>query len=79
MEPLQTTCGDMSFTSPPGLTVIVNVRAVPGHECPLYEYPGVTVIVACTGEVPAFTALNDDISPVPDEASPMDVRLFVHV
>ena len=63
-----------SLTCPLGLTVIVNVWAVPGH--PSNE--GVTVIVAVTGAVPVFVAVKEGILPVPLAPRPMLVLLFDH-
>ena len=40
---------------------------------------GVTVIVAVTAAEPPLKAANDAISPVPVEASPIVVLLFVQV
>ena len=54
---------------------MVNVCAVPVHEPKV----GVTVIVAVTGEVPSFNAVNDAILPVPLAARPIDVVLFVQL
>ena len=50
-----------------GLTVIVNVLAVPEH--PLAT--GVTTILAIMGVVPLLTAVNEAIVPVPLAASPI--------
>ena len=58
-----------------GLTVIVNVRGVPTQ--PLAD--GVTVIVATTGAVPVFVAVNDVILPLPEAANPIVGSLFVQV
>ena len=54
---------------------MVNVLAVPVHPA----VTGVTVIVAVTGVVPVFTALNEGIFPVPDAPSPIAVLLFVQL
>ena len=40
---------------------------------------GVTVIVAVTGALVAFVAVNDAISPVPFAANPIDGVLFVQL
>jgi len=40
---------------------------------------GVTVIVAVKGDVPAFVAIKDGISPVPLAANPIDVLLFAQL
>ena len=56
-----------------GFTVIVNVSGVPGQVLAV----GVTVMVAVTGTVPVFTALNEAIFPLPLAAKPMEGALFV--
>ena len=58
-----------------GFTVIENVLAVPAH--PLAD--GVTVIVAVTGALVEFVAVNAEMLPVPLAARPMDVVLFVQL
>ena len=58
-----------------GFTVMVNVIVAPVH--PLAD--GVTVIVATTGVVPAFVAVNEGIFPDPVAARPMDASLLVQV
>jgi hypothetical protein len=75
LEPLQITWFDTAFTVGVGLTVIVKVRGVPLHPLAL----GVTVIVATTGVVPVFTAVNEAISPVPLAARPIDGVLLVQL
>ena len=40
---------------------------------------GVTVMVAVTGAVPAFVAVNEGILPVPLAARPMEGVLFVQL
>jgi len=72
-EPLHKVCGVMSFTVGIGFTVIVNVSGVPAH--PLAE--GVTVMVAITGVVPVFVAVNEFMLPFPLAANPMDGVLLV--
>ena len=62
-----------------GFTVIVNVIGVPVQVTPPLVYDGVTVIVATTGVVPVFTAVNDAMLPVPLAARPIDVVLFVQL
>jgi hypothetical protein len=57
-----------------GLTVIVKVIGVPVQPFAA----GITVIVATTGDVPAFIAVNEAMSPVPFAASPMVGWSFVH-
>ena len=42
-------------------------------------YCGVTVIIAVTGEVPMFTAVNEGMLVEPLPANPIDVLLLVHV
>ncbi len=64
-----------------GLTVIVNVIGVPeqtGVAAAELIYFGVTVIVAETGAVPVFVAVNTGIDPVPLAPKPMAVLLLVH-
>jgi len=56
-----------------GFTVIIYEEAVPVH--PLTE--GVTVIVALIGVVPGLVAVNEAIFPVPLEANPIAVLVFV--
>lgn len=38
-----------------------------------------TVMVAVTGELPPFNAVNAGMFPLPEDASPIDVLEFVHV
>ena len=73
-EPLHSTWSAGSATWPDGLTVIVKLSGVPAQ--PANE--GVTVIVAVTGAVPVFAAVNDAMFPVPLAARPIDVVLLVH-
>ena len=54
---------------------MVNVCGVPAQ--PLAS--GVTVIVAVTGAVPVFKAVNEFISPFQLAASPMEVLSFVQL
>ena len=71
---------ETALTDGTGFTVIVNVIDAPVHSAPVVgEVTGVTVIVAVTGAVPLFTAVKDAISPVPLEARPMLVLLFVQL
>jgi len=63
----------MSLTVGVGFTVIVNVSGVPVHA--LAE--GVTVMVAVTGVVPVFVAVNEFMFPFPLAANPMDGVLLV--
>jgi len=62
-----------------GFTVMVNVRGVPVHSVPPFRKLGVTVIVAVTGALVAFVAVNEAMLPVPLAPRPIDVLLFVHV
>lgn len=62
----------------PGLTVIVNVLTGPAQLMPLVIVAN-TEIVAVTGEVVGFTAVNDGRLPTPLGARPIDVLLLVHV
>jgi hypothetical protein len=75
LAPLQITWFDTAFTVGVGLTVIVKVRGVPLHPLAL----GVTVIVATTGVVPVFTAVNEAIAPVPLATRPIDGVLLVQL
>jgi hypothetical protein len=52
---------------------MVNVRGTPGQAVA----DGVTTMVAMTGAVPAFVAVNDGIFPEPLAASPIVGSLFV--
>jgi hypothetical protein len=54
---------------------MVNVLAVPVQPA----LTGVTVIVAVTADVPLLVAVNEEISPVPLAARPMEVVLFVQL
>lgn len=67
------------FTVGIGLTVIVKVTGSPLQIILPMVAVGVTVIVAVKGDVPAFVATKDGISPVPLAANPMDVLLFVQL
>ena len=72
---LQTSAGvRVLFNAGVGLTVIVKLCGAPAH--PSNE--GVTVIVAVTGAVPAFVAVNEAMLPVPFAPSPILVLLLVH-
>ena len=55
----------IGFSCPEGLTVIVNVLAVPIQLAVPFVKVGVTVIVAKIGVVPVFIAVNEGILPVP--------------
>jgi hypothetical protein len=61
------------------LTVIVNVFVGPSHVTDPFAKCGVTTIVATTGAVPAFIAVNDAIFPDPLAARPIDGWSFVQV
>ena len=65
----------MRFAVGVGFTVIVNVTGVPGHP----PAAGVTVIVEVTGTVPALTAVNVPILPVPEAPRPIAGLLFVQL
>ena len=58
-----------------GVTVIVNETGDPGH--PLAT--GVTVIVAITGDVPAFVAIKEDMFPEPLAGRPIVELLIVQL
>lgn len=80
--PLQTVCAvGVADTVGVGFTVMVNVMGVPIHV--VFEGPcdtdGVTVMVAVTGALPVFTAVNEGILPEPLAASPMLGVLFVQL
>ncbi len=62
-----------------GLTAIVKLFDGPSQVTPPLLKCGVTMIVATTGAVPLFIAMNDGILPLPAAARPIDGRLFVHV
>ena len=62
-----------------GFIIIVKVFVGPAHEAPPFAKVGVTTIVRVTGEVPAFVAVKAGMSPVPLDASPCPVRLFVQL
>ena len=65
----------MAFSVGVGLAVIVNAFELPIH--PLFV--GVTVIVAVTGAVPLFAAVNEAISPVLLAPRPMEGVLLVQL
>lgn len=58
---------------------MVNVVAVPEQVVPPLVYVGVTVIVAVTGAVPLFTAVNEAMLPVPLAARPIEALLLVQL
>src|SRR5664280_1146302 len=70
LSPLHTTWLAGWSTSPVGLTVIVNVFVGPLQVTPPLVKCGVTMIVATTGAVPLFIAVNDGMLPLPMAASP---------
>jgi hypothetical protein len=57
--------------------VIVKDCCGPEHVIPPFVYFGVIVIVAVTGSVPAFTAVNEGIFPVPEAARLIPVLVLV--
>ena len=58
---------------------MVNVLDDPLQLIPELVKVGVTVMVATTGEVVVLRAVNGPILPLPADAKPMLVALFVHV
>jgi len=70
---LQTVIFDGSVTVGVGLTVIVYEDGVPEQ---LFTV-GVTLIIAIISDVPVFAAVNDGILPVPLDASPILLLVFV--
>jgi len=72
--PLHTTSLEKPVTVGVGSTVIVNDSVGPAHG-PLV---GVTTIVAITGAVPLFTAVNEGMLPVPVADNPIDGVSLVH-
>ena len=75
---LQTTWLAGWFTCPVGFTVMVKVFVGPAQPTEPLVKVGVTTIVATTGEVPVFTAVNEAMFPVPDARSPIPGVSFVH-
>ena len=67
------------LTSPAGFTVMVNCLAVPPQVLPPLVKYGVTMIIATIGEVPVLVAVNIGIEPLPSDARPIELWLFVHV
>ena len=57
---------------------MVNVFTGPSQVTAEAVKCGVTVMVATTGAVPLFTAVNMEIFPVPLAGKPMLVVLFAH-
>ena len=66
------------LTCPVGFTVIVKVFVGPAQPTEPFVNVGVTTMVAITGAVPVFTAVNEAILPVPEAARPMLVVVLVH-
>jgi len=66
------------FTCPVGFTVMVKVFVGPAQPTAPLVKVGVTTMVAITGAVPVFTAVNDDMFPVPDARSPIPGVSLVH-
>ena len=79
LAPLHTVWLLTVFTLPDGFTVMVKVVAVPVQVVPLVVSVGVTTIMAVTGALPVFTAVNEAILPVPLAARPIDGVLFVQL
>lgn len=73
--PLHSVWFDTVFTTGVGFTVIVSVLAVPVQ--PFAD--GVTVIVAVTGALVVFVAVNAGMLPAPLAARPIEVVLFVQL
>ena len=67
--------GDGCESAGVGFTVMLNVLDDPGQ----VRAVGVTVMVATTGDDVGLAAVNDEISPVPLAARPMDAVLFVQL
>jgi hypothetical protein len=61
-----------------GFTVIVNVFEAPVQLVPPFAKAGVTMIVATTGVVPPFVAVNAEIFPDPLPANPILGVSLVH-
>lgn len=59
--------------------MIVNICELPVQLTPPLVYTAVTVIVATNGAVPALTAINEAILPVPFAANPIDGALLVQL
>ena len=77
-EPLQSTSLAGWFTCPVGFTVMMKVLVGPAQPTEPLVKVGVTTMVAITGTVPVFTAVNEAMLPVPEAASPMLVVVLVH-
>ena len=68
-----------AFTVAVGLTVIVNVMAVPTQLTPAFVYVGVTIMVAVIGAVVALVATKDPILPTPLVANPIEGVLLTQL
>ena len=77
--PLHNTWLPTAITVAVGLTMIVNAVESPAHVTPPLVMLENTFIVAVTGAIPLFVAVNAGILPVPLAANPMDGVLFVQV
>ena len=64
-------------TWPVGFTVIVKVLVGPVHDVPPLANVGVTTMVPVMGVLPVLVAVKAAMSPVPLEARPMLVVVFV--
>jgi hypothetical protein len=73
--PLQATWFPGGITFAFGVTVMVNIFAVPGQ----LAVEGVTVIVAVTGVLPGLMPMKAGIFPVPLAPKPIEVLLFVQL
>ena len=60
-----------------GFTVIVKVSALPAQIWVPFTYCAVTVIVAVSGVLPVFVAVNIPMLPVPLAAKPIDGLLLL--
>ena len=58
---------------------MVKVFVGPSHVTPPLLKCGVTMIVATTGDVPVFVAVNVGIFPLPVAANPMLISLLVQL
>ena len=62
-----------------GFTINADTFDDPWQVLPPLLYCGVIVMAPPVGELPVFTAINDEISPVPLAARPMPGLLFVQL
>ena len=67
------------LTCPVGFTVMVKVFVGPAQPTEPLVKVGVTTMVAITGAVPVFTAVNEAMFPVPEAESPIPGVVLVHV